>query len=375
MASQRRDIRPTHLIQIYKKNAKIMKKYFPILVSKKGEIVALQHLEQNVKDEISPVIEVIDASIIKKNKNGGFEYKNDLEKFFKTHWSFFGNQVIMDFSLFQRWDLHSEKIRELLIYLINSGVNIVPSIQKNSSKIYSEIVKELVDDYSCNVCVRTSILLDGFYQFNNDIKELGVGFKIRPKNIVLLLDLTEVTIDNYKSSTDRAISTIESLNYPISEWSDVIVASSSFPENLTDFLVSPPERRIKRYEWESWKIIASLDSLKEVKYGDYGTKSAIYTEVGFAGTISLKYSCKEEYIIYRGELTVNHRLGHKQFIKHSQYLVKNESYSSKEFSWGDLRYYEISLQDYEDDTAKSGNTTNWVQFSQNHHLTLMHSIL
>ncbi|MBV7268692.1 beta family protein [Winogradskyella luteola] len=353
-----------------------MKKYYPILVSKKGEIVALQHLEQKVKDEVSPIIEVIENSIIKpKKEGGGFIYKEDLERFFVTHWSFFNNQIIMDFSLFKKWDIHKDKIRTMLIFLIKSGVNIVLSVQKGSSSIYKEIVKDLVKNYNCKICLRASVTIDGFYDYNNEIKKISNEYNLTYRDIVLLLDLEEIRFDNYKSSTEKAISAIRGLSHSIESWVDIVVSSSSFPENLSDFEVSPPERRIKRYELDSWNLILKDKELQNVKYGDYGLKSALFLDVSFAGTISLKYSCNDEYIIYRGVLTGNHELGHRQYIKHCQNLVSNPSYSGRDFSWGDLKYYEISLQDYEDEKSKSGNTTNWVQFSQNHHITLMHSIL
>ena len=349
-----------------------MKKYYPILISKKGEIVALQRLEQNVKDEICPILEIVENTIIKNQKNGGFEYKDDLEKFFKTHWSFFGNQIIIDFSLFDRWDIHRDKIRNLLIYLTTSGVNIIPAIQKGSSKIYKDIVKELIDEYSSKVCLRTSIAIDGFFEFNNDIENFRKEFRVKPNQTILLLDLGDIYNVNFQNYSNKTAFTIDSLKYPLKDWADVVVVSSSFPENLTNFSVSPPEGRIKRYEWESWKIINSENRLNAIKYGDYGTKAALYADVGFAGTVSLKYAAKEDYLIFRGELTEKHKLGHGQFIQHTKDLVKNINYSGKDFSWGDLRYYEISTQ-YLD--GKPGNSTNWVQYGQNHHLTLMHSIL
>jgi len=349
-----------------------MKKYYPILVSKKGEIVALQRMEQNVKDEISPIIEIVEDTIIKKLKTGGFEYKDDLKKFFETHWSFFGNQIIIDFSLFKRWDLHRDNVRKLLIHLIKYGVNIVPAIQKGGSKIYKEIVKELISEYGCNVCLRTSIKIDAFFEFNNDIINCIKEFGLKPNQIFLLFDIGDIDNSNYETFSKKTATTIDNLKHPLKEWADIIVSSSSFPENLTGFSVSPPVSGITRYEWESWKIINTGNRNGVVKYGDYGTKAAFYADVRFAGTVSLKYTTKEKYLIFRGEKTDNHELGHGQFIKHAKDLVKHDNYSGKDFCWGDLRYYEISIQDLD---GKPGNATNWVQFSQNHHITLMNSIL
>lgn len=278
----------------------------------------------------------------------------------------------MYFSLFDGWSLHVDQIKTLLINLIVSGVNIVLSIQKNSSSIYSSMVKELINNFNCDICIRTSNSSGGFLTFNEDIIELSSEYGVSSNNIVLLLDFGQITRDNYNIIATVAGRTILSLDASIKEWKNIVFASSSFPMSLTDFKVSKSGQRIKRYEWEAWKTIISSDALKGVKYGDYGTKSAIYADVTYQGSVSLKYTDKEDYVIYRGEITVNHRHGHGQFITHSKSLKSSQSYSGNDFSWGDLRYYEISLQDID---GKPGNATNWVQFSQNHHITLMHSIL
>lgn len=124
-----------------------------------------------------------------------------------------------------------------------------------------------------------------------------------------------------------------------------------------------------------WKTVTKPQKLNNVNYSDYGTKYSEFSDANFRGTVSLKYSTEHDYVIYRGELTDNHKDGHGQYITHCQNLIKSKHYSGKDFSWGDLRYYEVGIQKLTDPNKKTGNATNWVQNSQNHHITLIDKLI
>ncbi|WP_298894673.1 hypothetical protein [uncultured Psychroserpens sp.] len=354
-----------------------MKNYYPILVSKNGEIGALQHLEQHVKDEICPIIEVINSTLIKfkTDKATGVEtmsYSDKFERFLRTHWNFFNNQIILDFSLFVEWDNHIDFLRDTLIRLLNSGVNIIPSVQTNSTQSYKNLIRELVGNYNCNLCFRFSNSSGGFVHMDNDIANLIGEFRIELNNLIILTDLGQIDSGNYNTIGSSAGVVLQNLNYDLNQFESVILASSSFPAGLGGFESSEEAHTIVRYEWSLFNNIAR-GNLDMIKYGDYGTKTAIFEDVNYMGSISLKYSTSQEYVIYRGLRTVDHHLGHKQFISHSRKLIDSAYFSGNAFSWGDLRYFEISQQDLQN--GSPGNSMQWVQFSQNHHITLMHSIL
>lgn len=134
--------------------------------------------------------------------------------------------------------------------------------------------------------------------------------------------------------------------------------------------------RLQRYEWEVWLSLSIQSDISSIiKYGDYGTKFPYYIEANFQGTCSIKYTSPDEFIIYRGELSGNHADGNGQYITFSQALVASPFYSGVNFSWGDKRIDFYSSQLLTDLNRKVGNATSWVEISQNHHFTLLHSIL
>ncbi len=107
-----------------------------------------------------------------------------------------------------------------------------------------------------------------------------------------------------------------------------------------------------------------------MKYGDYGTKNPIYAEVGFLGTSSIKYTTEDHFVIYRGELPQNHPRGMSQYIDKAIQLIATDYYSGREFSWGDEKIYIIATEN-----NRSGNPKTWVEISQNHHITILSSLL
>lgn len=92
------------------------KKYFPVLLSKEGELLALARLEQIIKNNISPIIEVIPDIFIENQEINraksrqerekrlnrvitprNVTLKNPLETMLTTHWHFDQNQILLDF--------------------------------------------------------------------------------------------------------------------------------------------------------------------------------------------------------------------------------------------------------------------------------------
>ncbi|CAM1356724.1 beta family protein [Tenacibaculum ascidiaceicola] len=351
-----------------------MKKYFPILVSKKGEIVALQHLEQKVKEEITPVIQVLGLNLEKKVK-GQPVYNNFLENFFIRHWSFFGNQLILDFTYLENWDYYFDGIKRLTEELIYNNVNVVLSVNNNSPKIYSDLVIDLTQTYNLNICFKLSGRIAGFNDLNHDIEFFLRKFKTKEENVIIHLDYGDIIEDDFPRISINTTSAIDLLKLEEVSYHDIFVSSSSFPSNLGNIALSPPVQKLERLEEKLWSAIKKHNFSDKVKYSDYGTKSAKYERINFPGTVSLKYSFKDEFVFYRGELTQNHRLGHRQFIVHCKNLIDDNLFYGRDFSWGDLNYYKYSRLDENNPDNKTGNATTWVQISQNHHITMIHNNL
>lgn len=335
-----------------------MKKYYPILLSKAGELTALSNLADNVKTEITPVLQILDGTL------------GNVESFLINRWNFERNSIYLDLSLYENLEDEIISIRDLFQNLVNNDIHLTPVIQENSPNSFIEMVRDFASTNSLNICIRVSNETGGFINFTNRINSVLNNLGFESFNISLLLDLGYAQNHNYNTLATVAILTIQTLLQNISNWENIILSSGSFPENLNGF-VPNSVYHIDRYEWQIWNLIQSEENIRNyIKYSDYGTKNPIYTEANFLGTSSIKYTTENHFVIYRGELPQNNPLGMGQYIVKASQLIQTSDYSGYEFSWGDKRIYDIVQEN-----NRPGNPKTWVEISQNHHITLLHNLL
>lgn len=337
-----------------------MKKYFPILLSKAGELAALSKLSPIVKNEISPILQVLPNSI------------ENIKKFV-SEWNFTDNELFLDFSLY---GVDLSTIRRFISDLVSLDINVVPVLQSNSKTIYIDTLERLfLDGEIEKVGFRFSNNSGGFININDNINDLLSTLSISESQVSLILDFGLVDENNYNTFAALAINLIRQINNS-ADYDNLIVASGSFLENLTSLTPAGKLYKLPRYEWDIWNsILAQSEIANNIKYSDYGTKYPYYTEANFQGSCSVKYTTEKEYVIYRGELSGNHQHGNGQYITFANRLSNSNDYSGEAFSWGDERVKFYAEQDLNDSRKKTGNAGNWVEISQNHHMTLIHSIL
>lgn len=299
--------------------------------------------------------------------------RNKSLSFLKTHWSFSDNKIILDFSTFKDFMHHERFIEETLNNLLLSNVNVVLSVQTNSSEAYKNMARRFVTKYNCGICFRFSNQSGGILNFDKDIDSLSSTYGNDQSKTIILIDLGQIDSSNYNILGSTTGILLKNSNHELHQFNAVVIASSSFPSVLSDYAVQNEPHLLTRYEWSLFHTVKS-SGIKFLKYGDYGTKTADYRDLPFPGSISLKYTTPKNFLIYRGYRSQDHRLGHKQFIEHAKKLINSPDYSGSDFCWGDLLYKEKSQESLGID-GKPGSSTNWVEYSQNHHITLMHSIL
>jgi hypothetical protein len=330
-----------------------MKKYFPLLLSKAGEFNALARLNQNVKNDIAPIIEVLPDSY------------NRTEEFAMLNWTFNDNLLFLDFSYCNPIDIASTS---RIIQNLSANVNIAPCIQLNSNQQYLTLIGNLIANGTVSdVCIRFSNGNGGFLNINQNIAGLLQNININSAHAYILVDFGLVQNHNYDTVATSAVATINGIQNR-NQFKDVIISSSSFPENLGT-LIAGRVHRLPRYEWNIWNTILD-QGLTGIKYSDYGTKFPYFVEANFQGSCSIKYTVANEFVIYRGEISSHHPQGNGQYITFSRRLIQTPDYSGSIFCWGDNEIDTIAGQN-----ARTGNATTWVTISQNHHISLLHSLL
>jgi hypothetical protein len=339
-------------------------KYFPILLSKAGEFKALQQLTATVKSDIAPIIEVIPNSIER------------VQTKLTADWSFAGNKVFLDFSSYGNIGTSNiADIQQLFSNLTTAGVNVVPVIQQNSSATYILFVNNLIAQHNSSVCIRVSNSGGGFINFYPQVTSLMGQVGASQQSTNLIIDLGYAEGHNFNNLSGLAIMILSSIP-TLNQWENIIVASGSFPVDLSN-LSANNVHRLQRFEWDIWNTINSNPIFSGiVKYGDYGNKNPVYGgEAPYPGSISIKYTAIDEFVIYRGVLSGDHPDGNGQYITFAARLIRTSEYSGAAFSWGDSEIHRIAHEIITNPRRKPGSPTTWVEITQNHHLTLLHSLL
>lgn len=334
-----------------------MIKYYPVFLSKAGEFKALENLSIDVKNEVAPIIQVT---------HDGFE---KTEMFLSSFWVFNGNTVFLDFSTSEIVNGNLKK--DLIENLLAAGVNIVPVIHSNSDTLYLRNIQSLIDrGVLTNICLR--FVVDDYIVVDDIIIPQDMNIDI--SHISLLFDLGFVRDVNFNDSESYIIETLQNLRNA-EAYENIIIASSSFLKDLSSLVPAGRIYRLRRYEWDIWQSVLENINYNNIKYADYGTKHPIYSEANFQGSCSIKYTVEKEYVIFRGEKSDNHALGNGQYINFANDLINSHDYSGIEFSWGDKSIDFHARQDVNHSNRKPGNAGTWVGISQNHHITLLHSLL
>lgn len=341
-----------------------MKKYFPIFLSKDGETTALRYLSAAEKQSTCPVLQIIPDST------------DRIEKFVSTIWTFTGNLLFLDPFLMTDFDAGTKaELLKIIKAASKHGCNIGLCVRPGADPKYIAFVQSMVSVYEVEVLLFIPVEL--LQSVDSEAKKLLTALSLSENQCRILLDGNAID-----KATYRGIAAIIRLSMSLvpnyNKWLNVIIASGSFPINLTAF--TPPGRKytIDRYEYDVWQAaIASPKFNRNTKYGDYGIKSPVYSEAPYAGTCSIKYTTDRHYIIYRGELSKPHPLGNDQYIAFAKLLVASPEYYGQTFSWGDEDIYNKSLLTV-GGSGKGhhpGSAGTWVKISQNHHIAVLNSIL
>ncbi|RYZ47701.1 MAG: hypothetical protein EOP49_20570, partial [Sphingobacteriales bacterium] len=101
-------------VVIHLKILNIDMKYYPILLSKAGELSALSQLAADVKSDTAPVFQVLSGALER------------MEAHLIENWAFEGNRVLLDFSLFEDVDGQIAEVEQFFRALFHEGVDAVP---------------------------------------------------------------------------------------------------------------------------------------------------------------------------------------------------------------------------------------------------------
>lgn len=343
--------------------------YVPILKAKDGEFGALLELPTEIKNQISPLIDVFNTESSKKP----LDFRLDkIANKIKTTWGISRPIFIDLFGI----DLNKRVSGGLhpLIFIFdrlrNLNVKAIPTTGFDRDDAYNKALIKIVNEGNRGVCIR--LLKDDMEntdELEDNLESILSYLNIGCENAHLLLDFRTLKVGEVGVSIDVAIDVIRSLPN-VNDWCTLTIAASGFPGSLAE-IGTHAVGRLPRTELQLWNALitrrAEIERLPS--FADYGIQHPDLLELDW-NTISLvsniRYTLPSEWLILRGGS--NKKDGWDQSHQLSRELIVMSDYYGDPFCWGD-RY----IANCAHETVGPGNMTIWRKVGTNHHLTLVSS--
>ena len=349
--------------------------YVPILKSKKGEFDALKNLSSNVRDTLTPMIDVLAVDWDHKNNKPKCELDEHLDKVAKNIKSSWVDEtpIFVDvywIDLDERVDGKVHPVEYIFNCLRSEMDGFIPVTGLDRDSNFQKAVAKIISKDKRGVCVRIQ---------NDDLEDIEV-LREDLEGIISLLDVDiqdiHIVIDlrsiRKRALTPLASSLIESINcFPnINEYKTLTVTASSMPQSLSECIKTGETDSISRDEMSLWlSVLQSEEKLKRIPaFGDYGVSHPDYVDldgrtIGKNLSPSIRYAIEDSWLILRGIMFRKHPEGYKQYHDLSKDLVDRAEYYDEKFSWGDGRINKCATYQ-----TGPGSMAQWVAHNTNHHI-------
>lgn len=346
-------------------------KYVPILRPKQGELSAWARLSDSAKNVTAPIFDIHKPDFDYETKR----YKKSLSDHLDKLAEDIGKKVGQGAPFFLDLGpsviaLSRIKLHPLLhLFSVARASNLnafAVARTEHDSEARKAIAEVNTQSNGVGVArIRITQLYDSTVQ--SMIDSLTKDCAINPDRSVLLIDLDHFEDSKTVLNAQVAETYLQGIRN-ISSWGSVIIAGTSFPQDLSGINRSSIDL-IKRAQWELWRTLWNKRSsfTRMPAYGDYGISHPELVEVDprlMVQTAAIRYTTENHWMIVKGvAATGKHGKGFGQTEILCKALIKRPEFRGREFSYGD---------NYIDDRAKGkaskGNATTWRMIGTNHHI-------
>lgn len=258
-----------------------MKKYNLIVKTAEAEIRALENVPQEHISNIFPIIEITRGRKITRDNRALYPFDKRLSKFKNI---FKDQMVCIDVTS----DPSLSSAETLTLFDFKDGYSnwVKFLLQLKEENVFSQIIPTVLwnfndSNFEENIKLQISSLIASFGQvaYRNPIEEEGVyeDMELFLQNVplIFILDCGYVPGASCNNVAQKGISRLNNLKrMPNLKISNLIVAATSFPNNVTEFGDLETDT-LKLSEVELNKLISADCDELDIEYGDYGSINPI----------------------------------------------------------------------------------------------------
>jgi hypothetical protein len=341
--------------------------YVPCIRWKLGEYQALLRLKLDVKDSVTPLIEIPEIGWDFETEEDAKTIDEHLKKFatrFTDKWSH--RWAFVDLKLIdpnERMVDGRHPLKFVFDDLRNKEGFAIPVTGLHRDNAYQDAVADAISRDRSGVCMRISIGDIASPDFQLRLDGLLEKLAVEPEKVHFVIDLEAPKFEPLEGFTKMVLAMLKKVPH-LEGWATYSVCGTSFPETMGQ--LSLGVHIVKRYEWLFYKRLLKNLPVDERKpaFGDYAishpnTKAIDMRFVKPAA--SIRYTIDDAWYIVKGPNVRDH--GTAQYVKYCAALLKSGSFSGSSFSAADEYLRKCALRQ-----ATPGRHPTWRWVGTNHHV-------
>ncbi len=322
-------------------------RYVPLLRSKIGEAEALARLDNQAQNRLLPVFHVVErppATFATRMVNS---------------WS--GRPMALD----GQYSLASTGSYRTYVNVFDAlgqgGVNVIPSIECDSSANHVAVVMPLVGRFASGLVVKANLA---------QVPNVGDWVSAQGWNrqdVDLLVFVGEVSTAAPSQIAQLVNQILLSPPFQPTNWRSITLALSAAPLHLGGYPVGRTD--VQRTDWQTWQAAAPTLPF-QLDYADYAQlHPSLVDPPGIAmsrAPVSVRYTTYDHWILLKGVRTSGPngvQMG-TQYIGHANSLINDPHFGGVPGCWGDAQIQQVMNR-----TITSGNRSKWAGYLMNRHLS------
>lgn len=349
-------------------NAQLIDMYMPVLKWRQGEYLALDRLEESVKDQVIPLVEIPPIEWDFEKGRLAKTIDQHLEPFSRRVQKKWGQRpIVLDMLLVAEHQSTADG-RHPVQYVFDEirkwGGAAVPVTGLGRGEHYQAAVADTISTDNKGACVRLSFDDLGKADARLKLKALCDQLQLAVRDMDLVVDLGAPNffpVNVFAAALRRAINRIEQVTHARS----FTLVATSFPKTMGG--LNKGIQMLDRTEWTLYRrYCAGLDESARVpRFGDYAIAHPVLPGLDMRllkPAASLRYTIDDGWLICKGENVRDHGFG--QYVQICRDVCTSPHFCGAEYSAGDRYIYECSKRQ-----QSTGQLTTWRWVGTNHHIT------
>jgi len=344
--------------------------YVPIIKWRQGEYLALERLEDKIKNEVMPLIEVppiewdFARGVLAKTID------DHLSRFaYRFHKKWEGRSAYIDFNLLDpsyRLIGNIHPVTFIFTELSKIGERAIPVTSPYRDLPYQKAIKDIINENEVEkeVCFRLSFKDLIKINISSEVDNLANTLNVKPREINLVIDLDSPNFNPISSFANVLKASVNKFKN-IKDFKSLTIVSTAFPKSMGE--VQRGSQTVKRSEWDLYLEYYSNLTSNDVtpQFGDYAIAHPVLPQQDMRllkPAASLRYTIDNAWWIGKGTNVRDN--GFEQYRDICKSIVSSPHFCGAKYSRGDAY-----IKDCSDGTGSTGNLPTWRWVGTNHHIT------